>query len=250
MDMEQLASYEQELSQLKTNHEALKEASKAAQESKKQWADYVKEVKKARPTGDAATEEALAKHAEAVQDAIANEAAAKTAVEEAKAAVKASTERQKELRAVISENKADAKKAADAEAKEQAKAEKAAWREANTQNGMTRPAEGTVGARLWQIFDEVSAEKGSAAALEEVREVAEKEDIAAGSISSGYAHWRKFHGLTGRILSQRAIDAAAAKEQEKAAKEAERERKKAEREAEKQRKADEKAAAAAAKAAE
>lgn len=247
--MEQVASVEAELKQLKEDHEALKTSAAEAAELKKQWSAHLKTVKGEQPTGDAATDEATADYNSKLQDAQVNEAAAKSAVDEAKAAVKASTERQKELRKWLADNKAAAKKEADAAEAEAKKAEAAAWREANTQNGMTRPREGTVGSRLWEIFDSLSAQKGSAVSLEEAREVAEPEGIAGGSISSGYAHWRKFHGLTGRILSQRAIDEAAAKEQAKAEKAAEREAKRAEREAEKARKAQEKAEATAAKAA-
>lgn len=238
----------QRLKEQEANHVDLKNAVASAEELRKQWTEHLATLKKNKPdSGDA---EAVAEHKAAIEEAKANEAVAKEGVKGAKESVKQSNEQMRETKAMIKEARAEAKKSGDAAQKAEERAAREAWKAANTQNGMTRPQPGTIGATLWDIFDSVSSQKGSPAAIDEVRPLAEAQEIAKGSITSGYAHWRKFHGLTGRIESAETIAAKEAKAQEKAAKAAEREAKKAEREAEKARKAEEKAAAKAAKEAE
>lgn len=106
--------------------------------------------------------------------------------------------------------------------REAAKAAKAAPKvERVSQNGQTAPAAGTVGATLWSIFDAVSAEKGAPAAFAEVLPKATEEGVKEASTRAGYAHWRKFHGIAGRVMSAEAVAAAAAKAREDAAKAAE-----------------------------
>ena len=79
-----------------------------------------------------------------------------------------------------------------------------------TQNGQTKPAEGTKTGRLWAIIDQISAEKGEPAPRKDVLERAEKEGFNLAMAASLYAHWRKFHGLVGRAAPGKAAPASAA----------------------------------------
>lgn len=78
-----------------------------------------------------------------------------------------------------------------------------------TQNGQTKPAEGTKTGRLWAIIDQISADKGEPAPRKEVLERAEKEGFNLAMAASLYAHWRKFHGLVGRAAPGKAAAPAA-----------------------------------------
>lgn len=120
---------------------------------------------------------------------------------------------------------ADEKKAANAALREARKADKAAPRpkvEREERNGQLRPDPEGISGRAWAIFDEVSASKGSPAAYAEVEGPGMAAGIKQATVRAAYSHWRKFHGISGRIMS-------------------------AEQEAEQKRKAEEKAAADAAK---
>jgi hypothetical protein len=52
---------------------------------------------------------------------------------------------------------------------------------------------GTIGARVWEIADGITARKGDWATTKEVVIECEKEGIISGT--AGMYHWRKFHGL-------------------------------------------------------
>ena len=114
------------------------------------------------------------------------------------------------------------------------------------QNGMAYPADGTISKKLWDIFDAATAAKGSPAAITDVFKTAQEAGVVDASIRAGYAHWRKFHGITGRVVSADHEAKEAAKQAEKEAKAAKKAEEKAAREAEKAAKK----AAADAKAAE
>lgn len=94
----------------------------------------------------------------------------------------------------------EAAKAAKAAEREAAKAEreaaKAAKAERVSQNGQVQPAAGTIGAQLWAIFDAKSTELNRPAKLSEVLESVVAAGIKESSARAGYAHWRKFYGLT------------------------------------------------------
>lgn len=77
-----------------------------------------------------------------------------------------------------------------------------------TQNGQTKPAEGTKTRALWDIIDEISRDAQRPATRKEVLERAEKEGFNLAMSASLYAHWRKFHGLTGRAAPGKAADTA------------------------------------------
>lgn len=77
-----------------------------------------------------------------------------------------------------------------------------------TQNGQTKPAEGTKTRALWDIIDEISRDAQRPATRKEVLERAEKEGFNLAMSASLCAHWRKFHGLVGRAAPGKPADAA------------------------------------------
>lgn len=96
---------------------------------------------------------------------------------------------------------AQAKEKAKAE-KEAAKAAKIAAKEANQMpesNGVRRPKPDTIGGKLWAVFDRKSGELKAPCSLASVKEELDALGIKALSQSAGYAHWRKFFGISGRI---------------------------------------------------
>lgn len=78
-----------------------------------------------------------------------------------------------------------------------------------TQNGVTRPKEGTTTGRVWAISDEVSANKGEPADRKTVIEQVVAEGINASTGATQYGKWRKFHGLIGEASPGRAAKPAA-----------------------------------------
>lgn len=68
----------------------------------------------------------------------------------------------------------------------------------STTNLRTFPP-GTIGARIWNIADEITAYKGDWATTKEVVTECEKEGIISGT--AGMYHWRKFHGLVRTRIS-------------------------------------------------
>lgn len=147
----------------------------------------------------AAAAQAEAKKAEKAAAAEAKKAekqAAKDAKEAEKAAKKADKEAAKEAAA-----KAKADKAAE---KAAAKAEKEAAKENSKQvkqNGIALPKEGTIGHTLFTIFNNKSAEMGQPCDVTSVIPLAEAQGVCLASIRAGYAKWKKFHGLSGRITA-------------------------------------------------
>ena len=123
------------------------------------------------------------------------------------------------------------------------------------QNGIRRPKPETLCGQAWAIFDEVSQQKGSPAAIGECLPIAIERGLNPTNVRVEYARWRKYFGVTGRIenplLSEKKAAAEAAKAEAKAKKDAERQASKAKKEAEKAAKKQAEAEAkAAAKAAE
>jgi hypothetical protein len=77
-----------------------------------------------------------------------------------------------------------------------------------TQNGVTRPKDGTTTGRVWAIADEISAKKGEPADRKTVIEQVVAEQINASTGATQYGKWRKFHGLVGEASPGRAPKAA------------------------------------------
>lgn len=64
-----------------------------------------------------------------------------------------------------------------------------------------RPKSGKT-ARIWEIADAISAEKGRPALRGEVAAIAKAEGLVDGTISTQYGKWCAFHGLTKEELSK------------------------------------------------
>lgn len=147
---------------------------------------------------------------------IAAEAAEKTAADAAAAAkVKA------DAAALKAKEKADAatakaaKKAQDKLDREAAKAKKTQEKEdakaaalkakddnkMPEQNGVRRPKPGTTCAKVWDVFDSVSQKNGSPATISESMPVLQAGGVNDATIRTQYARWRKFHGVTGRLVA-------------------------------------------------
>lgn len=155
------------------------------------------------------------KTAEQVAAEVAEAAAEKQAVQERKAAEKAEAKATREAEAVAKKAAREAEKAAKKEAaeaekaakkaeKEQAKLDAAAAKEAARmpeQNGIRRPKPEGLCGRAWAIFDSISAKHGAPASVKESLEEAVPQGLKEGNVKAEYARWRKFHGITGRVLA-------------------------------------------------
>lgn len=74
-----------------------------------------------------------------------------------------------------------------------------------TQNGVTRPTAGGKCARVWEICDELACGyMDNRVPFSVVRVKAEAEDLSVGNARAEYAAWRKFNGVTGRIVEPKA----------------------------------------------
>ena len=134
--------------------------------------------------------------------ALAAERAQKKEADKAeKAAAKAAKDAEKKAQK-------EAEKAAKAAAKEAEKAAKEAAKEATKnalkmpeQNGVRRPKPHTLCGQAWAIFDEVSAKLGSPAPIRDCLVIAEQKGLNTNNVKVEYAQWRKFNGVSGRIVS-------------------------------------------------
>jgi hypothetical protein len=141
---------------------------------------------------------------------------------EAKKAEKAAAQAAKAAEKLAAKEKADAEKAAKkaekeaaAKAKEDAKAAKEAEKAAKVaakeaakaakarpeQNGVKERTAGTKTGRVWEICNTVSARLGQPAPVKDVLEAAAAEGLHPTTTRCQYAHWKKYHGLTGRITA-------------------------------------------------
>jgi hypothetical protein len=178
----------------KTAEQLAAEAATTAQAAadKKAEADAVKAQKKA----DAEKAKLVAKQ---------EREAKKHAAQLEKDAAKAATEAAKAGK----DAEKQAKLAAAAKAKQDkidAKAEKAAARAATKlpeQNGIRASKEGTIGAILWNLYSAASSTLGRPISFAEAEAEVTKAGLAVvpASIRAGYARWKKFHGLSGRIAA-------------------------------------------------
>lgn len=115
------------------------------------------------------------------------------------------------------------------------------------QNGIRRPQSHTLCGQAWAVMDKLSAEKQGPVAINDLLIETNKAGLHPGNVKAEYARWRKFHGVTGRVVSQAKAEAEAAKLAEKEAKKAEAQAAKAAKAAEKEAKKAEREAAKAAK---
>jgi hypothetical protein len=93
----------------------------------------------------------------------------------------------------------EAKKQAKAEEKIKAKLEKEANKQPK-QNGVRRPYPGSLCEKVWQHADQLSQKLGQAVPIGELLIVCKAEGFSVSTIRTQYAHWKKFHGLSGRIV--------------------------------------------------
>lgn len=68
-------------------------------------------------------------------------------------------------------------------------------------NGVARPRTGTSGEKIWQAADKHSTPKNPAA-FAEVAKALKSAGIPEASLRAGYQHWRKFHGVKGRVSAE------------------------------------------------
>lgn len=95
-----------------------------------------------------------------------------------------------------------------ADARETAKAKPAKEKTPRVeQNGVVHPIGDGPSAIIWAEADKVSAEKGSPAAVADILDACLAAGVKEGTIKAGYSHWRKFHGITGRVKSIAQIEA-------------------------------------------
>lgn len=131
------------------------------------------------------------------------------------AAKEAAKEAAKAEKAAVAQAKKEEKaKAALAkkEAKEQAKKDAADKKAADvmpSQNDVTRPKNGTKCGQIWAILDSLSSTKGSPVAIAEALSASKEHGFAVDTVKTQYARWRKFHGVTGRVVVTPAPEAPA-----------------------------------------
>lgn len=103
-----------------------------------------------------------------------------------------------------------------AAAREAAKAKSATPKvERVEQNGIKHPIGEGPSSTVWAEADKVTAQKGEPAALAEILDACVAAGVKESTTRAAYAHWRKFHGITGRVES---AEAKAKKEAEAKAK--------------------------------
>lgn len=175
------------------------------------------------------TPEQLAAEAAAAKAAAAAERKAKEKAERA-AAKKAEQEEAKAKREAERKAKADAKEAEKADAKQKREDEKAAKIKAKEdakaaklaakqpeQNGVRRPGpEGKCG-KAWALMDSMSAQLGAPVAVADLLLAAKAQGMNENMVRGNYAAWRKFNGVSGRVLSSSDIAKAKAAQEAAAA---------------------------------
>lgn len=195
-----------------TNVPANKEAEAAAKASAKEANDAVKSAKAAlKAVGDRTDDNAEAY--DAAQELVAGW---EVHVEPRKTALEAATETRKGSSAAVKAAKAvlrDAKKALTAAKKvTKPKIDRV------EQNGMKRPVDGGPSHKIWDAADAAAEALSRTPALGDIIKPLVDSGIKEATVKAAYAHWRKFHGITGRVESAEQIAAKAAKAAEKEAK--------------------------------
>lgn len=158
------------------------------------------------------TPEQLAAEAQA---AAAKKEADKKAAKDKKDAEKAAAKAAKDAeKAKKDAEKAEAKAKKDQEvaAKAAAKTEAAAKKEASKmpeQNGVRRPKPDGACGKVWALADELSSKLGQPVPIADLSKQASAAGINDSTIRTQYALWRKFHGITGRVVAPAPAPAAA-----------------------------------------
>jgi hypothetical protein len=132
-----------------------------------------------------------------------------------KAAKKEADRKQKEADKAAKAEARKAEKEAKAKAKEDEKAAKAAEKEAKKkaaeeakaaskqpeQNGVRRPRPETLCGKAWAVMDQLSMNQGSPVAIRTLLDATGPLGLNEGNVKAEYARWRKFNGVTGRVMS-------------------------------------------------
>lgn len=166
----------------------------------------------------AAAQAAAQAKAESAAAAKAEKAAAtleaKTAKAAEKEAAKAATQAAKDARGSKGAEK-EAAKVARLAAKEakitaagDAKAAKLATRQPE-QNGIRRPGAAGLCGQVWTMADDMSAKMGQPVPVVDLLESGLSKGMNPSNVRTEYARWKKFHGLTGRIVKPELAAAAA-----------------------------------------
>lgn len=131
---------------------------------------------------------------------------------------KAEKARLKAEKALEKENERKQKQVEKEKARELKKAQKAAeklekqkQKEASKmpiQNDIRRPKAETRCGQIWNIVDKISAQMGQPAPVKYVLAEGVENGFDENTIKTQYARWRKFNGVTGRILPPKAKEAA------------------------------------------
>lgn len=156
------------------------------------------EVAQAQAAIDAAkaTEEPNAEEISALTEA---HKTAKIALKEAEKALKAADREISKTVKAAEREAAKATKAAEREAKKAAKAAEKLEAQMPIQNDMRMPKPGTKTRAVWDKCDELSRQHQRPPTRKEILAVCEGSNV--NMVSSQYAYWRKFHGVTGRIVA-------------------------------------------------
>jgi hypothetical protein len=167
-------------------------------------------------TENVKTPEQIAAEAAAAAQAAAEAAAIAKAAKDAKAA---EAKAAKEAKAAEAKAAKEAKAAAAAEAKaakEKEKAEKAAAKlaakpvkiEMPMQNGVRRPKPEGLCGQAWALADDLSREIGGPVPIAKLLEAAKAKGLNEGNVRAEYASWRKFNGVSGRIVAAPVVAAS------------------------------------------
>ena len=65
----------------------------------------------------------------------------------------------------------------------------------DTQNGISRPKDGTNSGKVWSIADKLSAKAGEPAKRKDVLADAEKANVNTATAATQFARWRTYHGV-------------------------------------------------------
>lgn len=98
---------------------------------------------------------------------------------------------------------AKAKPAAKAEKPAKAKAEKAPVVKMPEQNGIRAPKADTACGKVWALCDQMSKKLGGPTPVAPVFEKLVAEGANGNNVKAEYARWRKFHGVTGRVVAEK-----------------------------------------------
>ena len=72
--------------------------------------------------------------------------------------------------------------------------------ERDRKNGVTKPKAGTKTRMVWDILTEISEKQNRPATREEALEACLAKEINKSTITTQYSHWKRYHGIQGKVL--------------------------------------------------